>query len=101
MAPQAITLLELLHALYPDHRQTLRMLVYAYLLDAQYQQVLEAATTLERLIHADNEQMAYISLLRARALWGSGDAQRSKDEFYKYIRLVAILKPSVRGREDG
>ena len=101
MASQAITLLELLHALCPDNQQALRMLVYAYLLAAQYEQVLETATVLEGLNKIDEEQIAYLSLLRSRALWGLGNAEASQDEFKKYIRTVAVLKPqaSKQGNE--
>ena len=101
MAPQAITLLELLHALSPENQQALRMLVYAYLLAAQYKQALETATTLEQLNKTDEEQIAYISLLRSRALWGIGKAEASQDEFKKYIRVVAVLKAKSDEKGNG
>lgn len=101
MASQAITLLELLRALQPDNQQALRMLAYAYLLAARYQRVLETATILERLNQTNREQIAYLSLLRARALWGGGKTEESKDEFQKYIRLASTLKSNPLSSEDG
>lgn len=100
MASQAITLLELLDALQPNNRQALRMLAYAYLLAARYEQVLKTVTTLEQF-KQDDEQTAYLSLLRARALWGLGETEESKDQFQRYIRLVSSLKPGSAKRENG
>ena len=100
MAPQAITLLELLRALQPNNQQALRMLVYAYLLSARHQQVLETATILEQLDQNNHEQLAYLSLLRSRALWGLGKTEEAKDEFQKYIRLASTLKPSPPAPEN-
>ena len=101
MASQAITLLELLDALQPNNRQALRMLAYAYLLAARYEQVLETATTLEQFKQDDDEQAAYLSLLRARALWGLGETEESKAHFQRYIHLVASLKLGSAKRENG
>ena len=101
MAPQAITLLELLCALQPDNQQALRMLVYAYLLAARYQRVLETATLLAQLDQTNREQLAYLSLLRARALWGFGKTDASKDEFQKYIELVSTLKSDMDDLKNG
>ncbi len=92
MASQAITLLELLNALQPDNQQALRMLAYAYLLAARYRRVLETATQLAQMDETNKEQIAYLSLLRARALWGAGKTEESKSEFQKYIGLVSTLK---------
>ncbi len=101
MAAQAITLLELLCALQPDNQQALRMLVYAYLLAARYQRVLETATLLAQLDQTNREQLAYLSLLRARALWGFGKIEESKDEFQKYIGLISALKPDTHNPKNG
>ena len=101
MAPEAITLLEFLCALQPDNQQALRMLVYAYLLAARYQRVLETATLLAQLDETNREQLAYLSLLRARALWGFGKTEESKDEFQKYINLISTLKPDTHSLENG
>ena len=92
MAPQAITLLELLNALRPDNQQALRMLAYAYLLVAQHQQVLDTVATLERLNQRDEEQTAYLELLRARALWGLGKSDMSHEEYQKYIQVISNLE---------
>ena len=101
MASQAITLLELLQALQPDNQQALRMLAYAYLLAAQYQQVLETATTLERMDQTNDEQIAYLDLLRARALWGLGKIEESKDRFQEYILLATTVKTTTARRKNG
>ena len=98
MASQAITLLELLNTLQPDNQQALRMLAYAYLLAARYRRVVETATVLERLDQTNHEQLAYLRLLRARALWGLGKIEESKDEFQKYIDLVSTLKPDAHSK---
>ena len=101
MAPQAITLLELLEVLQPNNRQGLRMLAYAYLLVARYQQVIETITTLVRLKQTDNEQNAYLCLLRARALWGLGKSEEAKTEFEKYVSLVASLTSMNQQQKHG
>jgi len=94
MAAPAITLLELLNALQPNNQQALRMLAYGYLLAAQFHKVLEATAALESLNQSDAEQTAYVHLLRARALWGLGDSDASKDAFRLYIRSAPHLTPS-------
>ena len=100
MAAQAITLLELLNTLQPDNQQALRMLTYAYLLAARYRRVLETAAVLEGLDQTNHEQLAYLRLLRARALWSLGKIEEAKDEFQKYIGLVSTLKPQAHSREN-
>ncbi|MBC6414227.1 MAG: hypothetical protein GDA45_05030 [Chromatiales bacterium] len=93
MASQAITILELLNALQPNNQQALRMLAYAYLMAERYQSVIEAAANLERLIQVDDEQVAYLLLLRTRALWGLGKGEESQAEFAKYMESVSRFKP--------
>lgn len=100
MASQAIIILELLDALQPNNQQALRMLAYAYLLAARYQQVIETIATLEQLHQSNDEQSAYLCLLRARALWGLGKSEQSKAEFEKYMSAAERLKPMFSKAED-
>lgn len=101
MTSQAIILLELLNALQPENQQALRMLAYAYLLAARYQEVLEVVSVLAPMNPDDGEQTAFLNLLRSRALWSLGETEKSKAQFGKYIVSVASLKAHAPKPKNG
>lgn len=91
MSSQAITILELLDSFHPNHRQTLRMLAYAYLLAKEFQKTIEKIDDLNALGATETtngEEIAFSRLLRAQALWGLGKSADAKTELTHYIAAL-------------